>query len=72
MITKHKDGIIINPTIHDWKLLKEIEEEKCFDKEDYYIRHALNSIPIAVTQLLLNLNKRIEELEYEVKDLKEK
>ena len=63
MMAKHKDGIIINPSMHDWRLIKEIVKEKAFDNEDYEIRHSLDSIPIAVTELLLNLNKRLEDLE---------
>lgn len=65
-MTKHKDGIIIEPSSHDWKLLKEIVKDKIFNDEDFYIRHALNSIPIAITELLINLNKRVEELEFKI------
>ena len=71
-MTEHENPVIIEPSNFDWKKIKEIYDDKCFADNNfncYRIRNCLNKIPAGVIELLLNLNKRIEELEFKIKQL---
>ena len=69
MGTKHKNPIIIEPSEFTWKELKEIYEDKAFGNDlDYRMRNTINKVPRAIMELLFNLNKRVEELEYQLKN----
>ena len=55
----------------DWREVEKRFQEK-FPEEDtmFKLNCALNKTPLVVFSLLTNLNKRVEELEYELKELK--
>ena len=64
----HKNPIIIEPSVFTWRELKEIYEDKDFGEDnDYRMRNVINKVPRGIMELLFNLNKRIEELEEDLK-----
>jgi hypothetical protein len=55
----------------DWNFFKERFRDKLpEDDNQYRINYTLNHVPLVISALLVNLNKRVEELESEIRELK--
>lgn len=70
MGTEHENPIILEPSSFTWNEIKETYKDKYFKEDNfncYRIRNCLNKIPAGIIELLLNLNKRIEELEFKLR-----
>jgi len=56
----------------DWREIRERFQDKLpSDDDKFRINHHLN-INFPIFSLLINLNKRIEELEYQIKELQQR
>lgn len=63
--------ILWNVSEFDWRRFKERFDEKVpEDDNSYRINYTLNHVPLVISALLVDLNKRVKELEEEIKSLR--
>lgn len=70
LIMKDKNPMIIDEvSSFDWNYIREKVRNKDFDDNSFRVNNALNKTHLVILNLLLNLNKRLDNLEYKFREI---